>query len=138
MFDWEHGEGLALVSKGSRSNGLCPVWQILGLFKNNPALMLCSRYDVVAEECWWLIADCTLTASFLFIPHRLHATLMLAQLRQAKADAYLEQCFKLSALPGEIHLSRKPFFYLPRSLSKLLEPILLSFLSWSLVWRSVI
>lgn len=81
--------------------------------------MLCSPYDAVAEECWWFVADCVLTAPFLFIPHRLHATLMLAQFRQAKAYAYLEQFFKLLTLPGEIHISRNPFFYLPRSLSKL-------------------
>ena len=98
---------------------------MLGLFKNDAAQMLCSCYDAVAEECSWLVADCVLTASFLFIPHRLHATLMLAQLRQAKAYAYLEQFFKLLTIPGEIHLSGNPFFCLPRRLSKLLEPILL-------------
>ena len=113
----------------------CPVWQMLGLFKNDAVQMHCSHYDAVAEECWWLVADCVLTASFLFIPHTLHATLMLAQCRQAKAYAYLEQRFKYLTLPGEILLYGNPFFCLPGSLSKPLQPILLSwhpFLHWSL------
>lgn len=76
-----------------------------------------------AAERRWRAAHRVLTASLLFIPHRLHDTVTLAQLRQAGAHADLEQLFKPLTLPDGIPLSTKLFPALPRVSPTFLNPL---------------